>query len=31
MSFWEVYVKPTWNVNDFLAIGGTLFYTPSTD
>jgi Bacterial protein of unknown function (Gcw_chp) len=29
MSFWEVYAKPTWNVNDSLAIGATLFYTPS--
>jgi hypothetical protein len=29
MSFWEVYFKPTWNVNDSLAIGATLFYTPS--
>ena len=29
MSFWEVYFKPTWNVNDSLAIGGNLFYTPS--
>jgi uncharacterized protein (TIGR02001 family) len=29
MSFWEIYFKPTWNVNDSLAIGGNLFYTPS--
>jgi Bacterial protein of unknown function (Gcw_chp) len=29
MSFWEVYFKPTWNVNDSLAIGGNLFYTDS--
>ncbi len=29
LSFWEVYFKPTWNVNDSLAIGGNLFYTPS--
>jgi hypothetical protein len=29
MSFWEIYFKPTWNVNDSLAIGATLFYTPS--
>ena len=29
MSFWEVYFKPTWNVNDSLAIGGNLFYTPT--
>jgi uncharacterized protein (TIGR02001 family) len=29
MSFWEVYFKPTWNVNDQLAIGGNLFYTNS--
>jgi len=29
MSFWEVYFKPTWNVNDAFALGGTLFYTPS--
>lgn len=29
LSFWEVYFKPTWNVNDQLAIGGNLFYTNS--
>ena len=29
MSFWEVYFKPTWNVNDSVAIGGNLFYTNS--
>jgi uncharacterized protein (TIGR02001 family) len=29
MSFYEFYFKPTWNVNDSLAIGATLFYTPS--
>jgi uncharacterized protein (TIGR02001 family) len=29
VSFWEVYFKPTWNVNDQLAIGGNLFYTNS--
>ena len=29
MSFWEVYFKPTWNVNDQLAIGGNLFYSNS--
>ena len=29
LSFWEFYFKPTWNVNDSLAIGGNLFYTPS--
>jgi hypothetical protein len=29
VSFWEVYFKPTWNVNDSLAIGGNFFYTPS--
>ncbi len=29
LSFWEVYFKPTWNVNDQLAIGGNLFYTDS--
>ena len=29
LSFWEVYFKPTWNVNDQWAIGGNLFYTPS--
>jgi uncharacterized protein (TIGR02001 family) len=29
VSFWEVYFKPTWNVNDSLAIGGNLFYTDS--
>jgi uncharacterized protein (TIGR02001 family) len=29
VSFWEVYFKPTWNVNDQLALGATVFYTPS--
>ena len=29
LSFWEVYFKPTWNVNDSLALGGNLFYTNS--
>jgi uncharacterized protein (TIGR02001 family) len=29
VSFWEVYFKPTWNVNDALAIGGNFFYSPS--
>lgn len=29
VSFWEFYFKPTWNVNDSLAIGGNLFYSPS--
>lgn len=29
MSFWEAYFKPTWNVNDSLAIGGNFYYTPS--
>ena len=29
VSFWEVYFKPTWTVNDMLAIGGNLFYTDS--
>jgi uncharacterized protein (TIGR02001 family) len=29
VSFWEVYFKPTWNVNDQIAIGGNFFYTPS--
>jgi uncharacterized protein (TIGR02001 family) len=29
LSFWEIYFKPTWNVNDSLAIGGNFFYTPS--
>jgi hypothetical protein len=29
VSFWEVYFKPTWNVNDQLALGGNVFYTPS--
>ena len=29
VSFWEVYFKPTWNVNDQLAVGGNLFYTNS--
>ena len=24
LSFWEVYFKPTWNVNDCFAIGGNL-------
>jgi uncharacterized protein Gcw-chp len=29
LSFWEVYFKPTWNVNDQLAIGANFFYTDS--
>ena len=29
LSFWEFYFKPTWNVNDSLAIGANFFYTPS--
>jgi uncharacterized protein (TIGR02001 family) len=29
LSFWEFYFKPTWNVNDSLAIGANLFYSPS--
>ena len=29
VSFWEVYFKPTWNVNDSLAIGGNFYYSPS--
>jgi uncharacterized protein (TIGR02001 family) len=29
MSFWELYFKPTWNVTDAFAIGGSLFYSPS--
>jgi len=29
VSFWEVYFKPTWNVNDSWAIGGNVYYTDS--
>jgi len=29
LSFWEFYFKPTWNVNDSLAIGANFFYSPS--
>jgi len=29
LSFWEVYFKPTWNVNDQLALGLNESYTPS--
>jgi uncharacterized protein (TIGR02001 family) len=29
LSFVEFYFKPTWNVNDQLALGATFFYTPS--
>jgi hypothetical protein len=29
LSFWEVYFKPTWNVNDQWALGANVFYTPS--
>lgn len=29
LSFWEVYFKPTWNVNDAFALGGNFYYTPS--
>jgi uncharacterized protein (TIGR02001 family) len=28
LSFWEFYFKPTWNVNDSLAIGVNEFYDP---
>ena len=28
-SFYEVYGKATWTVNDFIAVGGNLYYTPS--
>jgi uncharacterized protein (TIGR02001 family) len=28
-SFYEVYGKVTWTVNDYIAIGGNIFYTPS--
>jgi uncharacterized protein (TIGR02001 family) len=29
VSFWEVYFKPTWNVNDQWALGANVYYTPS--
>jgi uncharacterized protein (TIGR02001 family) len=29
LSFWEFYFKPTWNVNDSLAIGVNEFYDPN--
>jgi hypothetical protein len=29
VSFWEVYFKPTWNLNDQWALGANFFYTPS--
>jgi hypothetical protein len=29
LSFWEVYFKPTWNLNDQWALGANFFYTPS--
>lgn len=29
LSFWEFYFKPTWNVNDSLAIGLNEFYDPN--
>ncbi|EJW11431.1 hypothetical protein A33M_3143 [Rhodovulum sp. PH10] len=28
-NFYEVYGKVTWTINDFFAIGGNVFYTPS--
>ncbi len=28
-SFYEIYGKATWTVNDFIALGGNLYYTPS--
>lgn len=28
-SFWEVYGKATWTVNDYIAVGGNFYYTPS--
>jgi uncharacterized protein (TIGR02001 family) len=29
VSFWETYGKVTWNVNDNLALGGNVYYSPS--
>jgi uncharacterized protein (TIGR02001 family) len=29
VSFWEVYAKGTYTVNDMIAVGGNLYYTPS--
>ena len=29
LSFWEFYFKPTWNVNDSLAVGVNEFYDPN--
>lgn len=29
LSFWEVYGKATWTVNDQFAVGGAVFYSPS--
>ncbi len=29
MSFWEVYAKATWTVNDQWAVGGNLYYSPN--
>jgi uncharacterized protein (TIGR02001 family) len=29
LSFWEVYFKPTWNLNDQWAFGANFYYTPS--
>jgi uncharacterized protein (TIGR02001 family) len=28
-SFWEIYAKPTWTINDQWAIGGNLYYSPN--
>lgn len=29
LSFWEVYFKPSWAINDMFTIGGNFFYTDS--
>jgi uncharacterized protein (TIGR02001 family) len=28
-DFWEVYVKPSWTINDWATVGANLYYTPS--
>ena len=29
VSFWELYAKPVYTINDNVAVGGTVYYSPS--
>ena len=30
LNFWEIYVKPTYAINDAWTVGGTVYYSPSS-